>query len=144
MKILGSAKIGDAEVTDTADISGVLKTRFANMRFPPPALASNVAASTSPATDESRPEKRMGDSKRSSQVRHRYSYSGTPPAYATRRRQLWAGAVEDAEAAVGAVMTLPSTAAAPIVSHCRRWRLGGKWTGLRWAGRRSRVSMGQK
>lgn len=50
--------------------------------------------------------------------------------------------MEDAEAAVGAVMTLPSTAAAPIVSHCRRWRLGGKWTGLRWAGRRSRVSMG--
>lgn len=49
VKIQGTAKIGEATIIDTADISGVLKARFANMRFPPPALASNVAASTMPA-----------------------------------------------------------------------------------------------
>jgi hypothetical protein len=49
VKIVGAAKIGDADVTATADISGVLKGRFANMRFPPPALTTSLAASAAPA-----------------------------------------------------------------------------------------------
>ncbi len=49
VKILGTARIGDADVVATADVNGVLKARFANMRFPPAALATNVAASTMPA-----------------------------------------------------------------------------------------------
>lgn len=49
MSIVGSAKIGDADVTDTADFSGVLKQRFANMRFPPATLATAFTAAAAPA-----------------------------------------------------------------------------------------------
>lgn len=49
VKILGTAKIGEADVVAAADIVTVLKARFANMRFPPAALTSAVAVSTAPA-----------------------------------------------------------------------------------------------
>ncbi len=48
VKILGTAKIGEADVVATADVVGVHKARFSNMRFPPSALATQVAASTMP------------------------------------------------------------------------------------------------
>lgn len=49
VKILGTARIGEADVVATADVTTPLKARFANMRFPPPSLLNSVAASTMPA-----------------------------------------------------------------------------------------------
>ena len=49
VKILGTAKIGEADVVASADVTTVLKTRFGNMRFPPASLTSSIAASTAPA-----------------------------------------------------------------------------------------------
>jgi len=45
VKILGTARIGEADVTTSADIAGVLKARFGNMRFPPSSLTGSIAAS---------------------------------------------------------------------------------------------------
>lgn len=48
VKILGTAKIGEADVVATADVIAALKTRFGNMRFPPASLTTSIAASTMP------------------------------------------------------------------------------------------------
>jgi hypothetical protein len=47
--IIGTARIGDADVVVPADIGGVLKTRNSNMRWAPLQLGSYVAASAAPA-----------------------------------------------------------------------------------------------
>jgi hypothetical protein len=49
VKILGTAKLGDADVVATADVTPALKARFGNMRFPPASLTTAIAASTLPA-----------------------------------------------------------------------------------------------
>ena len=49
VKIVGKANIGGTDVTDAADIGGVLKARFANMHYPPLTLGTAVAASAAPA-----------------------------------------------------------------------------------------------
>lgn len=47
--IVGTARIGEADVAIPAEIGGVLKARNANMRWAPAALTKFVAASASPA-----------------------------------------------------------------------------------------------
>lgn len=49
IKIVGIARIGDADVTVPAEISGVLKARNNAMRWSPSSLKSYIAASASPA-----------------------------------------------------------------------------------------------
>ncbi len=49
INIVGTARIGDADVVVPADIGGVLKTRNSNMRWAPMQLGSYVAASAAPA-----------------------------------------------------------------------------------------------
>ena len=47
--IVGTARIGEADIAIPAEISGVLKTRNNNMRWTPSTLSSFVAASSAPA-----------------------------------------------------------------------------------------------
>lgn len=49
IKIIGTARIGDADVVVPAEIGGVLKTRNGNMRWAPQHLAENIAIAASPA-----------------------------------------------------------------------------------------------
>ncbi len=49
LKITGTARVGDADVVDTADFVPALKARLANMRFPPATLTTGFAAAASPA-----------------------------------------------------------------------------------------------
>lgn len=49
IQLVGTARIGDADVVIPADIGGVLKTRNSNMRWAPSALAGYVAAAAAPA-----------------------------------------------------------------------------------------------
>ena len=48
IKVIGTAKIGDADVTDVAEFTGALRQRLANMRFPPAALSSTLVAAVAP------------------------------------------------------------------------------------------------
>jgi len=48
VKVVGTAKIGDADVSDEADFSGALRQRLANMRFPPASLTTTIAAAVAP------------------------------------------------------------------------------------------------
>ncbi len=50
LRVLGTAKIGDANVAVAADFAGVLKQRNGNMRFPPATLDETIAAAAAPAT----------------------------------------------------------------------------------------------
>lgn len=50
LKIIGKAKVGEADVTNIADFAGVLKARLANMRFPPGTLSTAFFAAAAPAT----------------------------------------------------------------------------------------------
>lgn len=49
ISIVGTARIGDADVTVPAEISGVLKTKNNNMRWSPLMLSKSVVASAAPA-----------------------------------------------------------------------------------------------
>ena len=49
ISIVGTARIGETDVVVPAEISGVLKARNNNMRWPPASLSSSVAASAAPA-----------------------------------------------------------------------------------------------
>lgn len=49
INIVGTARIGEADVAVPAEIGGVLKARNNNMRWAPPPLAKFVAASSAPA-----------------------------------------------------------------------------------------------
>ncbi len=49
VKVIGTAKVGEADVTDVADFTGALRGRMANMRYPPSSLANLVAAAVAPA-----------------------------------------------------------------------------------------------
>ncbi len=49
LKIVGTAKVGDVDTIATAEFSGVLKGRLANMRFPPATLTQGFAAAAAPA-----------------------------------------------------------------------------------------------
>ncbi|HET6426749.1 MAG TPA: hypothetical protein VFG20_23855 [Planctomycetaceae bacterium] len=49
LKIIGTAKVGEADTAVTADFAGALKGRLANMRFPPATLTNDFAAAASPA-----------------------------------------------------------------------------------------------
>jgi hypothetical protein len=49
ISIVGTARIGDADVVVPAEISGVLKTKNNNMRWSPLMLSKSVVASASPA-----------------------------------------------------------------------------------------------
>lgn len=49
IQIVGTAKIGDADVVVPADISGILKTRNSNMRWAPAQLVGYVSAAAAPA-----------------------------------------------------------------------------------------------
>lgn len=49
IKIVGSARIGDADVVIPVEIGGVLKARNSNMRWAPSHLANYVAAAAAPA-----------------------------------------------------------------------------------------------
>jgi hypothetical protein len=50
VQIVGKGKAGEQEIAAVADFAGVLKTRFANMRFPPMHVSLTGAASVAPAT----------------------------------------------------------------------------------------------
>lgn len=49
IEVIGTAKVGEADVTETATFTGALRQRLANMRFPPAALATSLAAAVAPA-----------------------------------------------------------------------------------------------
>ena len=49
ISIVGTARIGEADVVIPAEIGGVLKTRNNNMRWPPSSLSKFVAVSSAPA-----------------------------------------------------------------------------------------------
>jgi len=48
--LVGTGMVGASPVTATAEFSGVLKQRFANMRFPPQSIASTLAISATGAS----------------------------------------------------------------------------------------------
>ena len=49
IKVIGTARIGDADVVIPAEIGGLLKTRYNNMRWAPQHLADYIAAASAPA-----------------------------------------------------------------------------------------------
>lgn len=49
LKMIGTAKVGDADVFETANFATAIKARLANMRFPPATLTADFAAAAAPA-----------------------------------------------------------------------------------------------
>uniref|UniRef100_A0A7C2JZR5 Uncharacterized protein n=1 Tax=Schlesneria paludicola TaxID=360056 RepID=A0A7C2JZR5_9PLAN len=49
VRVIGRGKQGEQEIVAAAEFTGVLKQRFANMRFPPQHIATTAAASVAPS-----------------------------------------------------------------------------------------------